>query len=232
MNEVNSCKFDHLAQNLIRSNAGNSYFKNTRMLVPLNKFNYKECLLERFCLDTVLIIEPSIIGFGVSLHYEKGLLMQAITREGNDITKSLNKKENFPKKLPVEIDIQVRGKLYNSAIDNANVRLLANRYLIKGKFGCERLRVCVFQILNTDLNHSTQLRELEKLGFETPEHEMTSFIGEIDLYLELWEECKLFSKYPSNGIVLKVNSRRFQKQLGQNYSFLNWAFIIKSTRNT
>ena len=92
----------------------------------------------------------------------------------------------------------------------------------------EKLPFCSFQILNSDQNQYQALQGLQKLGFEIPKTEFTNFVGEVEMYRKLWQEGKLFAQYPTDGIVLKVNSRKLQKQLGENNYFSNWSLALKS----
>ena len=80
---------------------------------------------------------------------------------------------------------------------------------------------------NNDHNHSSQLIELQQLGFEIPESETTNRTSQVDLYVQMWKEGKLFKQYPTDGIVIKINSRKLQKQLGENSVCPNWAFAVK-----
>ena len=77
------------------------------------------------------------------------------------------------------------------------------------------------------MNHFQSLQELRHLKFEIPENEFTNFISDIEIYLQFWKEGKLFKSYPTSGIVLKINSRKLQKQLGENNLSMNWAYAIK-----
>ena len=86
---------------------------------------------------------------------------------------------------------------------------------------------CSFQILNGELNYYSSLEVLKKLGFEIPAAEHTNPAG-IEMYRQFWKEGKLFSNYPTDGIVLTVNSRKLQKQLENKYSTCpEWQYAIK-----
>ena len=162
------------------------------------------------------------------LSYEKGVLKKAISKQGTDKTEAIRTIKNIPLQLPIEEDIQIRGELYGPGLEPARSQRLAAGHLRKKVPTGEGLAFCAFQILNSDLNHSIQLLELEKLGFEIPESEFTKFsTSEVELYRKLWLQRKLFNNYPTDGIVVKVNSRRLQKQLGENSVCPNWALAIK-----
>lgn len=79
-----------------------------------------------------LFVEPKIDGIGVSLVYEKGKLVRAVTRgdgkKGDDITKQVLRARAVPAALKgVGGAIEIRGELYwpNAAFDRWNAKLVA-----------------------------------------------------------------------------------------------------------
>lgn len=79
-----------------------------------------------------LIVEPKIDGIGVSLLYEAGQLVRAVTRgdgrKGDDITKQIRQARAVPLALPgLKGSVEVRGELYwpRAAFDAHNERLRA-----------------------------------------------------------------------------------------------------------
>ena len=221
-------QFEHLERNLRRKYPSNIYFHQKETLLSFDNGNLQELLEEKLLPDTRLIIEPKIDGFAISLHYESGNLIKAITRTGIDKTDEIKTIKNIPHRLTAKIDIQLRGELYGPNLTRTQSQSLAAGHLrMKDPTG-KGLFFCALQIFNVDLNHFSQLKELEKLGFEIPENETTNRTCHVDLYVELWKEGKLFQKYPTDGIVIIVNSRKLQKQLGANSESPNWAYVIKS----
>ena len=224
---VSDQQFDHLLTNLRRVDPDNAIFKGSQLLRLANG-NYKKWLQDTILPDTRLIIEPKIDGCAIALSYEKGALKKAISRKGTDKTETLRTIQNIPSTLPIDQDIQIRGELYGPGLEPARSQRLAAGHLRKKVPTGEGLAFCAFQILNSDLNHSIQLLELEKLGFEIPESEFTKFsTSEVELYRKLWLQGKLFNNYPTDGIVIKVNSRKLQKQLGESSVAPNWAYAVK-----
>ena len=225
--KVSDKKFDHLEANLRRIDPNNSYFHQRRTLPSLDNGNYQEWLEEKILPDTRLIIEPKIDGVAIALSYEEGRLVKAITRKGIDKTESIKTIKNIPHRLPTHIDIQLRGELYGPNLSGSKSQALAAGHLRKKVPTGKGLSFCAFQIFNTELNHSSQLIELQQLGVEIPESETTNRTSQVDLYVQLWKEGKLFKQYPTDGIVIKINSRKLQKQLGENSVCPNWAFAVK-----
>ena len=71
------------------------------------------------------------------------------------------------------------------------------------------------------------MEKVEKhLNFEIPQTQFTNFISDFEIYLQCWKEGKLFTSYPTNGLVLKINSRKLQKYLGENNLSIPWAYSI------
>ena len=60
-----------------------------------------------------------------------------------------------------------------------------------------------------------------------PETQFIKFKSDVDLYVQLWREGELFAKYPREGIVLKVNSKKLQKQLGRKLNCPKWSYAIR-----
>ncbi len=134
--------------------------------------------------------------------------------------------KNIPKSLPIKKRIEIRGILYddeNRTNINNQTRFIGMQ---KSKLDIKRLKFCAFQIYHCNINHFQSLQELKHLNFEIPQTQFTNFISDIEIYLQYWKDGKLFKRYPSNGLVLKINSKKLQKYLGQNNLSINWAFTI------
>ena len=85
---------------------------------------------------------------------------------------------------------------------------------------------CAFPIYDCKINQFQALQELKNLNFETPEAQSTKVISNIEIYRQCWREGKLFQSYPTSGIVLKINSNKLQKLLGENNLSIHWAYSI------
>ena len=137
------------------------------------------------------------------------------------------KNKNVPIQLQIKKNIEIRGVFYGSNLDRLSSESLAINFLTKKNPMEEALKFCAFQILNSNQNQYQSLKELQKLGFEVPETEFTKFKSEVDLYVQLWRKGELFANYPTDGIVLKVNSKKLQKQLGGNLNCPKWSYAIR-----
>ena len=227
-NEV-SDKFDHLNKNLERISTTNSilnYELGKKAFLSLGKGNYKNWI-KSLLPNTRIILEPKIIGHSMSIYYEKGKLKKAINKNGEDITELAKSIKNIPKSICIQRCIQISGKLYDI---NKKLRLDQNTLTYDDKkniYENKRFKFCVFYIFNCNLNHYKSLQELKALDFEVPQSMFTKFVADIEIYRHCWDTGKLFKMYPTNGIVLKINSKKFQKQLGANNESVNWAYVIE-----
>ncbi len=188
--------------------------------------NYKEWL-SQLLPTTRIIIEPKINGLPIALIYRDGILANAISSSGEDKKNELSLIQNVPKSIPIGKAIHIRGQLYgtsNTTIDTQRLTTGFNREAISQRAG---LAFCSFQIINSNLNHFQSLQALKNLGFNIPQTEFTHYTSEVELYKKLWIESRLFKEYPTNGIVLKINSRKFQKQLGESKTCPRWSYAIK-----
>ena len=219
---------DHLLRNLERIKKENSifYYKAGRKAFkPLGQGEIAEWL-EIFLPNTRIILEPKIIGSIIGIQYINGELNKVINKNSQDITESVRSLKTIPKSLAIKNRLEIQGVLY----DNKNLSTRKNEtefidiqnFISKSK----RLKFCAFQICQCNINHFQSLQELKHLNFEIPQTQFTNFISDIEIYLQCWREGKLFTSYPTNGLVLKINSRKLQKYLEQNNMSIHWAYSI------
>ena len=225
---LSNAEFYQLKNNLRRITPKNDYFNQKKLFLPsLGKGRVDE-FLEKLLPNTRLIIAPKIVGFAIALSYENGFLTKAISRKGNDLTNAIRTVKNIPQSISTRSTLHVRGELYGRGLSPANSQKLAARLLRKRDSDGKGLFLCLFQILNGELNYFSSLQVLERLGFEIPETTFTNYTSDVEQYLFFWKEGKLFSNYPTDGIVLTVNSRKLQKQIENKYGTCpEWQYAIK-----
>ena len=219
---------NHLIRNLERISPENTIFNynsGRKAFLSLGKGNIHEWL-ETFLPNTRIILEPKIIGSIIGIQYINGKLNKVINKNIQDITGSVRSIKNIPKSLPIKNSIEIQGVLYDyktksnknnqtESIENQNFKSKSNR-----------LKFCAFKIFHCNINHFQSLEELKHLNFEIPQTQFTNFISDIEIYLQCWKEGKLFTSYPTNGLILKINSRRFQKYLGENNLSIPCSYAI------
>lgn len=185
--------------------------------------------------------ELKIDGLKVILEYEKGILKTAATRGdgviGEDVTHNVKTIESVPLSLPRPIDIVVEGEIWMSAksLETLNKRrkkegepLFANpRNVAAGsirqldpKVAAERnLDVFVYDVAQTSEKlPETQVEELDylrELGFKVnPYHIYAKTIEEAVHFWEEWKKKGRHQEYWIDGVVVKVNEKRFEDMLG------------------
>ena len=228
---ISDAKFDKLENNLLRVDPSCNYFneKNKLVLPSLEKGQYKEWL-ETLLENTRLNIQPKLDGCAIGLQYIDGKLVKAISRKGGDVTDKLIKVPDVPTNIKIKGLFQVRGELYAPAeYDRPSYsQRQAGAFLRARDSKSDHLSFCAFQIINGKLNEYESLKQLSKAGFTTPENYFTNFTNEIELYRKKWLDKKLFNNYPTDGIVLKVNSRKAQLiRESNNFKYQTWQYAIK-----
>jgi len=227
---ISDKQFDQLEKNLLRTNPNCDYFKKKNKLVlpSLEKDSIDE-FLRGLLVDTRLLIEPKIDGCAVALQYRDGTLEKAISRKGTDVTYKLLKVQDVPNHLPLRGVLQVRGELY-ARYQSPNIsQKIASGFLRAKEEFSESLSFCAFQILNSSLNQYESKKNLSLLGFAIPEDISCNFTSQVEVFRKKWLEGKLFRKYPTDGIVVKINSRKLQLiREKSNLDFPYWQVAIKS----
>tara|TARA_Y100001968_G_scaffold311570_1_gene333793 strand:- start:183 stop:869 length:687 start_codon:yes stop_codon:yes gene_type:complete len=219
---------DHLIRNLEKVSTENSIFNyksGRKAFLSLGKGNIREWL-DTLLPNTRIILEPKIIGIDIGIQYLNGKLNKAINENSQDITAIVRSLENAPKNLPIKNRIEIRGVLFD---EKKNSKKIIEEQLLRiQKFNLPKknLRFCAFQIFHCNINHFQSLQELKHLNFEIPQTQFTNFVSDIEIYLQCWKEGKLFTSYPTSGLVLKINSRKLQKYLGEDNQSIYWAYAI------
>ena len=216
----------HLIKNLERISQENSIFNyktGRKAFSQYGQGNIDEWL-EQFLPNTRIILEPKIIGSIIGIQYIDGKLKKAINENSENITKSIMAFENIPKNIPIKNRLEIQGVLYDDKNNKHNkIEFIKIHNSSPQK---ERLRFCAFKIFHCNINHFQSLQELKFLKFEIPQTQFTNFVSDIEIYLQCWKEGKLFKSYPTNGIVLKINSKKLQKYLQKSNLAIYWAHSI------
>ena len=221
--------FKQLEKLFIPVDLETDYFnqKNKKLLPKLANGNYKK-FLGSLLTKTRLSIQPKIDGCGIAIRYINGNFNKAITKKGFDVSSKIKQIKNVPDCIPIKRDFQVRGELYAANQVTGISKRISRKYLIDKKGTGKGLSFCCFQILNGRLNQYETLNYLKKCGFSTPDSYFTNHTSEIQIYKKNWLERKIFAKYPTNGLVIKINSRKLQllreKSLSQNKE---WQYAIE-----
>ena len=228
---ITDAQFDKLEANLYRVNPEANYFtKKTILPLPSLPKDSIDEFIEGLLPDTRLIIEPKIDGCAIAIQYIDGNLVKAIARKGGDVTNKIKDIPDVPSKIKVKGLIQIRGELFAPAEHNrpSYSQRQAGGYLRAAASKSDHLSFCSFQIINGRLNEHDSLQYLKKLGFTIPEYKSCNFTSQVEMYRKQWNDGQLFNNYPTDGIVVKINSRKLQLIREKSYeTYPHWQMAIK-----
>src|SRR3989338_7491716 len=186
------------------------------------------------------LAELKIDGLKVVLTYENGTLMTAATRGdgriGEDVTNNVCTIKSIPLKLKQPVSMIVEGEIWmakstfeklNREREKSGEELFANpRNIAAGSIrqldptvtSARKLDSFIYDIASMDQSPSTQEEELKllrQLGFKVSLHfKKFEDIDGVIKYWKSWEKKKEKEDYLLDGIVVKVNERKFQDILG------------------
>lgn len=181
---------------------------------------------------TPFITELKMDGLNMTLWYETGRLVRALTRgngvEGEDVTHTVKTIQNIPLRLFEDVDLEVSGevvmpkKSFEKLEDFANPRNAAAgtiRQLDPRVAASRDLEMYCYELGEYEGERpKTQadiLKFLQKLGLPVNQHYQvhTSAEASIDT-LKKWQEKRHTLPYEIDGVVFKVNDKEKQAQLG------------------
>ena len=206
--------------------------------------------------DFDYVCELKFDGASLSLLYENGQLVRAVTRgdgeKGDDVTANARTIRSVPLKLKgtnypdlfeirgeVLLPFEVFAEL-NKAREEAGEPLYANpRNTASGSLKMQnsaevakrKLDAYFYYVLGENLpedGHYETIQEAGKWGFKTSEHtKKCASIEEVLEYITYWDAARFDLPVATDGIVIKVNSRRLQNNLGYTAKSPRWAIAYK-----
>jgi len=196
-------------------------------------------------------------GLSISLHYEHGSLVRAVTRgdgtQGDDVTQNIRTIRSIPLQLPhnggYPEEFEIRGevlmpwtsfeRLNKQRAENeeplfANPRNAASGTL-KSKNSsvvAERgLDAYLYYLLGDGIpgdGHYQNMEAAAKWGFQVSKAmKLTETLQEIFDYIDYWDTERKNLPVATDGIVLKVNSLAQQRSLGMTAKSPRWAIAYK-----
>lgn len=201
------------------------------------------------------VCELKIDGLAISLFYENGKLVQAVTRgdgvQGDDVTanvrtiRSLNTDlhGNFPSEFEIRGEIFMHRKGFEKlnrdriAVGEpayANPRNVASGSL-KLKDSAEvakrPLDITLYHLLGDNLPYKTHAECIEAArswGLKTAETtEVCKGIEDVIRFLDIWDKKRHDLGFDTDGVVIKVNSLALQEELGYTAKVPRWAIAYK-----
>lgn len=203
------------------------------------------------------VCELKFDGVAISLKYENGELIRALTRgdgtQGDDVTTNIRTIRSIPLKLHGDFpqSFEIRGEILmphnrfnaiNTEREASGQQLFANpRNAVAGtiklqdsKIVAQRKLDCFLYYLMLDANenpfktHYESLEAAKKWGFKISEH--TTICKNTDSIFEFikhWETERKKLPYDTDGIVLKINNFEQQQTLGFTAKSPRWAIAYK-----
>jgi len=200
------------------------------------------------------VCELKIDGLKVVLEYEKGVLVRAATRGdgvvGEDVTSNVRTIHSVPLKLSKPVNVIVEGEAWmsksnldrlNKAQKKAGKQIYANpRNVAAGSLrqldpkisASRRLDSFVYDIAQYDgpmpKSQSEELKLLTDLGFKVNGHwkHVLNISGAIAYWNE-WKKKASKQDYLIDGVVIKVDERKFQEALGYTGKAPRWGIAFK-----
>lgn len=194
-------------------------------------------------------------GASISLTYENGTLLKAVTRgdgfQGDDVTNNIKTIRSVPLKLkgdyPPRFDI--RGEIvlpYKGFAKMNEERIAAGedpymnpRNTASGSLKLQDstevarrpLECLLYNITGNNLGMESQFESLQKArdwGFKVPEAAtLVNSIDEALGFIDYWDEHRHDLPYETDGVVIKVNSLYQQEELGHTTKSPRWAMAYK-----
>jgi len=202
------------------------------------------------------VVEPKIDGVAVSLRYENGLLVRALSRgdgrEGDDITTNVRTIASVPLRLRGEAPavLEVRGEVYmprtgfqrlNAERQEQGLAVFANprnaaagslkqldpRLVAKRPLDAVWYGVGELRGIQFD-THEALLAALKGFGLRAPEQIWRcTDMDEVEAALKAIRDGKDAYAYEMDGAVIKVNERGLYDDLGSTAKSPRWAVAYK-----
>ncbi|MBQ4914901.1 NAD-dependent DNA ligase LigA [Maribacter sp. MMG018] len=194
-------------------------------------------------------------GASISITYEKGKLVRAVTRgdgiQGDDVTTNiktiksvpLRLKGDYPEKFDIrgEIVLPFDGflKMNEERIENGEDPYMNPRNTASGSLKLQDsaavaqrpLECLLYSVVGKDLNISTQFQMLQKArewGFKVPTvAKLCKNTEEVMEFVNYWDEHRHNLPYETDGVVVKVNNLEHQEELGYTAKSPRWAMAYK-----
>lgn len=204
----------------------------------------------------VIVAELKYDGTSISLTYERGRLVRAVTRgdgvKGDDVTANIKTIRSVPLRVlgdDYPESFEIRGEVLlpwvefdrlNKEREEQEEPLFANpRNAASGTLkqqnpavvAARKLDAYFYYLLGENLpsdSHYENLRVARTWGFKVPDvmRECHS-LREIFDYIAYWDQARKNLPVATDGIVLKVNSLRQQRLLGYTAKSPRWAIAYK-----
>ena len=223
---------------------------NTYSLDELHEFIGR---IEREAGATDYVCELKFDGTAISLTYEHGRLVRAVTRgdgvEGDDVTANVRTVRTVPLRLRGTDWPDLFGEILMpyASFDRLNAEREANgeqlfanpRNAAAGTLKQQSSAVVarrgldctLYQLAGDELPFTSHWESLEKArqwGFKVSDAaRICRSVAEIDAFIEHWDTARRRLPFPTDGVVIKVNDFAVRRQLGFTAKAPKWAVAYK-----
>jgi len=194
-------------------------------------------------------------GASISLTYENGTLLKAVTRgdgtQGDNVTANiktiksvpLKLKGNYPPKFDIrgEIVLPFEGfnKMNEERIEIGEEPYRNPRNTASGSLKLQDsaevakrpLECLLYNITGSNLGINTQFESLElakQMGFKVPDAaKLVNSIDKVLEFVDYWDVHRHDLPYETDGVVIKVNNLQQQEELGYTAKAPRWAMAYK-----
>ncbi len=194
-------------------------------------------------------------GASISISYEKGRLVRAVTRgdgfQGDDVTNNIKTikavpihlKGDFPEKFDIrgEIILPFAGfeKMNQELIEIGETPYSNPRNTASGSLKLQDsaevakrpLDCLLYFVIGNNLPFKTQFEGLQKArdwGFKVPSQSKLAInLNEVFEYINYWDKHRHDLPYETDGVVIKVNNLQHQDELGYTAKSPRWAMAYK-----
>ena len=201
-----------------------------------------------------IVAELKYDGLSISLHYEQGRLVRALTRgdgvRGDDVLRNIRTIAGIPTyvaELPDYYEIRGEVLLPWEAFERLNKEreeqeepLFANtrnaasgtlKLLSPAEVARRGLTCRLYHVLGEDLKgetHTERLEQARRWGFPVSENmQVCQSVDEVMAFIARWDTERKMLPVATDGIVLKVNSIAAQQELGFTAKTPRWAIAYK-----
>ncbi|OOV16355.1 NAD-dependent DNA ligase LigA [Flavobacterium sp. LM4] len=206
-------------------------------------------------VDLQYTCELKYDGASISITYENGKLVQALTRgdgfQGDEVTNNiktiksipLKLKGNYPDRFDIrgEIILPLKGfeKMNQDLIEIGETPYSNPRNTASGSLKLQDsaevakrpLECLLYSVTSNNLPFSSQIEGLQlarEWGFKVPsEAKLANNMQEVFDFIDYWDTHRHKMPYETDGVVVKVNSFRHQEELGYTAKSPRWAIAYK-----
>jgi DNA ligase (NAD+) len=202
-----------------------------------------------------LVAELKIDGVSLSLTYDRGVLVRAVTRGNGEVGEEVTGNARTIRSLPLRVSpggspVEVRGEVFMSrrvfaALNRSrrdegeepfanprNATAGSIRLLDPRECARRRLGYLAYQVVrggDLDLGrHSDGLERLAEWGFAVnPGWERCRDLAGVHAFIATWQRRRPELAFDIDGVVVKIDTLAEQRRLGATSKFPRWAIAFK-----